>query len=275
MSDDASFKDYFSAQADDYQSYRPDYPEALFKFLAAVSPGHERALDVATGNGQAAIGLAAHFAGVRATEPSQEQLRRARSHPRVSYVRETAELIDSPDASYDLVTAAQAVHWFDQKKFYREARRVLKPRGVLAVWTYELFEAGPAVDAVIRDFYRNVVGPYWPRERRHVEEGYARLPFPGGEFAAPQLVLETRWTCRQALAYVGTWSAVAACRRLRGRDPLVLLAPPLEAAWGASARRLCWRLHLRVARKGMPVRQTLAPEGGSRQYLASERHGQG
>lgn len=248
MTDTPAFKDHFSGQAADYERHRPGYPPDLFAFLADIAPARDRALDVATGNGQAATGLAAHFASVRATEPSQAQLARARRHPRVQYACGTAEQVDAADASFDLLTAAQAAHWFDAARFYPEARRVLRAGGVLAVWTYSLFRAGADVDTVVADFYRNVVGPYWPRERRHVEEAYAQLPFPLPEIDAPHFALRTDWRWEQALAYVGTWSAVARYRRLRGSDPLVVLAPRLHAAWGEAQRTVHWPLHLRVGR---------------------------
>lgn len=248
MQDGEAFKDHFSAQADAYERCRPDYPPALFAWLAAVAPGCGDALDVGAGNGQATLGLARHFERVRACEPSEAQLARARPHPHVRYVRESAERFDMPDASVDLVTAAQAAHWFDWARFCPEVRRVLRPGGVLAMWTYGRFAAGPDVDRIVEDFYRNVVGPYWPRERRHVEEGYRNLPFPFDELTAPRFALETRWTAEQALGYLGTWSAVQRYRAACGRDPLALVAPRLREAWGTGGLLLTWPLHLRAGR---------------------------
>jgi len=242
------FKDHFSRQAESYERHRPAYPPELFRYLASIAPGRERALDVATGNGQAALGLAEFFREVRATEPSAAQLGRARPHPRVEYALELAERIGSPDAHFDLVAAAQAAHWFDWPRFYPEVRRVLKPGGVVALWTYEKFRAGGVVDEVVDDFYRHVVGPYWPRERRHVEEAYRRLPFPFEEVAAPGFGLVTSWTVDDALAYVGTWSAVDRFRAVRGADPLGIIAGPLREAWGTGERTLTWPIHLRVGR---------------------------
>lgn len=248
MPPDAVFKDHFSGQAADYERYRPGYPDELFDFLASIAPARDRALDVATGSGQAAVGLARHFAHVRATEPSAEQLARARRHPRVEYLRETAESIAAPDGHFDLVTAAQAAHWFDAPRFNAEAERVLRPGGVIALWTYEKFRVDTAIDALVDDFYRNVVGPYWPRERRHVEEGYRSLVFPFDELSTPTFVLETRWDVATAIRYLGTWSAVQRYRAARACDPLVLIEPLLAAAWGTGARLLRWPIHLRVAR---------------------------
>lgn len=244
-----SFKDHFSVQAAEYERYRPGYPRALFEWLAAAAPARERALDVGTGNGQAAMGLAEFFTEVVATEPSIAQLERARPHPRVRYAVEPAERSHLADASVDLLTAAQAAHWFASGPFFAEVRRLLRPGGLLALWTYEKFRAGAEVDRLVDEFYRDVVGPYWPPERRHVEERYATLPMPLEPVAAPSFELATDWDVDTALAYLGTWSAVQRYRRLRGGDPLVLLEPLLREAWGAGPRRLNWPIHLRAGRR--------------------------
>jgi SAM-dependent methyltransferase len=243
------FKDHFSAQAASYERHRPGYPAALFAYLAGLAPARCRALDVATGNGQAAVGLAEFFDAVLATEPSGAQLALARAHPRVSYRQEPAERIGAPDGAFDLLAAAQAAHWFDWARFPAEASRVLKPGGILALWTYELCRAGDGVDALVADFYRNVTGPYWPRERRHVEEHYASLPFPFAELPAPAFALETRWSVDDMLGYLATWSSVQRYRKLRGDDPVALVEPLLRSAWGTGERQLSWPIHLRVGRK--------------------------
>ncbi len=243
-----SFKDHFSSQAAEYERYRPGYPPSLFAWLAGHAPGRGRALDLGTGNGQAALGLAEYFDEVVATEPSAAQLARARPHPRVRYEVGTAEHTGLPEASVDLVTAAQAAHWFALAPFVAELRRVLRPGGLAALWTYEKFRAGDAVDRLVDDFYRDVVGPYWPPERRHVEERYRRLELPLEAVFAPEFELWTEWDVETALAYLGTWSAVQRCRRLRGADPLSLLAPLLRPAWGPDRRALRWPIHLRACR---------------------------
>jgi len=249
MGQPPAFKDHFSARASEYQRHRPGYPGELFEFLAAVAPRRGLAVDVATGNGQAATGLAAFFAEVLATEPSEAQLARARSHPRVRYRREPAERIGLPDACCDLLTAAQAAHWFDWSRFPGEVLRVLAPGGVVALWTYELFSVDPRVDALVADFYRNVTGPYWPRERHYVEERYATLPFPFEEFPAPEFSFQLDWTVSDAVAYLGTWSAVQRRVEAVGADPLPLVAHRLRDAWGSGARCVRWPIHLRVGRR--------------------------
>jgi SAM-dependent methyltransferase len=246
----ASFKDHFSRQAADYSRYRPGYPAALIDWIVSRAPARDLAVDCATGNGQAAVALAAHFDAVLAVDGSRAQLERAQPHPRVRYECAMAEHLPVPDRSVSLVTAAQAVHWFDFDRFHAECRRVLRPGGVLAAWTYEKFRAGAAIDAAMDRFYNDVIGPYWPPERRYVDEAYATLPFPWAEERAPAFSLSTEWTLEQVLGYLATWSSVQRFRESHpGDDPLSELAVELATLWPAdSTLRLNWPVHLRVGR---------------------------
>lgn len=242
-----SFKDHFSAQAADYARYRPDYPPALIDWIAAHAPGRRLALDVATGNGQAAVDLARHFDLVLASEPAPKQLAHARRHARVRYLRHAAERLPYRDGCADLLAVAQAAHWFDFTRFYAEVRRVLRPGGVCALWTYEKFRVDADVDAIVDAFYANVIGPYWPPERRHVERGYCSLPFPFEEIVAPPFTLENDWSLDGTIAYLGTWSAVQRCRDANGSDPLPALRAELSRLWPVGGtRRLRWPIHLRI-----------------------------
>lgn len=180
-----AFSDHFSPQAGEYEKYRPGYPAALFEWLARQVPSRKLALDVATGNGQAAVALAAHFDRVIGCEPSAAQLTAARPHPRVEYRQEAAERISVPDACADLVTVAQAAHWFDWPAFCREVARVLKPRGLIAIWSYAHSVVTPEVDRIVLDFARDVVGPYWPRGRRFVDDRYRDLVLPFARIEPP------------------------------------------------------------------------------------------
>ncbi len=244
----APFKDHFSLQSEAYWRFRPEYPDALFDWLASIAPGHGLAIDVATGNGQAAVALACHFAKVIATEPSRAQLAHAPAHPRVEYRCEAAESISAAPGSADLVVAAQAAHWFDWPQFVCEAVRVLRPGGVLAFWTYGNCHVTPAIDRLVADFSRDVVGPYWPRERRHVEEGYRDLVVPLPLLDPPVFEMMTDWDAAAMMGYLDTWSSVRRCRARSGRDPLALLAAPLEEAWGARSRGMRWPLVVRAHR---------------------------
>jgi len=248
MTTPPAFKDHFSVQADAYQRYRPHYPPALFDWIAAQAPALGLAVDAATGNGQAAIGLARHFDKVIATEPSAAQLRGARAVPRVEYRRESAEAISVETGSADLVVVAQAAHWFDWPRFTAEAARILRPAGVLAIWCYGRCEVAADIDRLVDDFSRDVVGPYWPRERRHVEEGYRNLTLPFPPIEAPAPAMRADWDAGAMLGYLDTWSAVRRHRARTGRDPLALLSAPLVAAWGRRNRPVRWPVSIRAGR---------------------------
>lgn len=247
----ASFHDHFSRQAAAYRQYRPVYPAALYAYLASQAPSNERAWDCATGSGQAALGLAVHFTEVVATDASARQLAHAAPHDRVHYRHAPAEHGPLSDTSVDLVTVAQALHWFDVAAFNAEAARVLKPSGVLAVWTYALMTTTPAVDAIVDRFYREIVGPFWTPERRHVETGYRDLPFPFPELDPPRFDMTERWPLDRLRGYLRTWSAAQRYQAAASIDPLTLIDDDLRRAWGApeTERTLRWPLTLRVGRK--------------------------
>ncbi len=246
----AAFKDHFSAHASAYARYRPRYPEALFAYLASLCPARDLAWDCATGNGQAARSLALHFARIVATDASTDQIDHAAPRERVAY--HVAPAGQSPlDAhTADLVTVAQAVHWFDLDGFYAEVNRVLKPGGILAVWTYGLFRINPALDAVIDRFYKDIVGSYWPPERRMVEDGYRSLPFPFEEIQPPAFAMSLTWSLDDLLGYLGTWSATRRFMNTHGTDPITQIAADLANAWGdpAEKKQIHWTLPLRVGR---------------------------
>ncbi len=242
------FKDHFSRQSEGYRRFRPEYPAALFDWLASIAPARGLAVDVATGNGQAALALAERFSKVIATEPSAAQLAHAPPHPRVEYRREAAETISVAAGSADLLVAAQAAHWFDWPEFVAEGLRVLRPGGVLAFWTYFNCQVTPAIDQLVADFSRDVVGPHWPRERRHVDESYRELVVPRPSLEPPAFSMKTQWDVAAMLGYLETWSAVHRCRARTGRDPLAHLAAPLAEAWGAGRRDMNWPLVVRAHR---------------------------
>jgi SAM-dependent methyltransferase len=246
-----TFKDHFSGHADDYAAYRPTYPPGLFAYLAGLAPARELAWDAGCGSGQAALGLAAHFARVVATDPSAEQIRHAVAHERILYKVEPAERSSLAPSSADLIVVAQALHWFDLDRFYGEARRVLKPGGALAAWCYGLTRVSPEIDPIVDDFYRNVVGPYWPPERRYIDERYASLPFPFTELDAPAFEMSARWSLDEFVGYLGTWSAVKRYRRERGEEALTLIRDRLARVWSPAQekRAVRWPIHMRLGRQ--------------------------
>lgn len=245
-----SFKDHFSQAASAYARYRPEYPAELFSYLASLTPRREVALDCATGSGQAAVGLADYYALVVASDGSVSQLQSAQRHPHVAYIGNLAEQPALQSHSVDLVVAAQAAHWFDHERFYPEVRRVLRSDGALALWTYGLAYVEPQIDAIVRHFYDEVIGPYWPPERRWVESAYRDLPFPLREVAAPTLQLNLQWDLDSLIGYIGTWSAVQRYTRATGQDPLSTLRAEIAPFWPSpvATKAVTWPLHLRVGR---------------------------
>jgi SAM-dependent methyltransferase len=245
-----SASEYFSMVAADYGRYRPRYPVRLFEEIARLAPSRNLVWDCATGSGQAAVALAEHFDRVIATDASAAQLARAMQHPRVRYRIATAESSGLPDTTIDAVTVAQALHWFDLDRFYAEANRVLCPDGLVAVWTYgkHTVDDGP-LDALVQDYYENVVGPYWLPERVLVETGYSTIPFPFDEIEIPKIEMEMEWSAAELLGYLRTWSSTARFVEARGRDPVTELEGPVTRLWGPDRRRVVWQLAVRFGRK--------------------------
>jgi hypothetical protein len=241
--------DHFSAIASAYAAARPTYPPALFDWLAEQAPARRCAWDCAAGNGQATLPLAERFTTVLATDASAAQLAEMPVRPNVRRLAAPAEASGMADASVDLITVAQALHWLPLAGFWDEARRVLVDQGLVAVWCYGIQRVEPAaVDGVVQRFYRDVVGSYWPPERRLVETGYATVDLPFEPVPAPAFEMAVDWRVEDFLAYVGTWSATNRYRAERGDDPVTALGRQLRPHWGGGSRRVAWPLSLRVGR---------------------------
>ncbi len=247
---EAGFKDHFSGMADAYARFRPGYPDQLFIDLASRVPARRLAWDCGCGGGQATRSLANHFDAVIATDPSADQVSTAPAIDNVRYAVAAAE--SAPEilsSSVDLILAAQAAHWFDLPRFYAEVRRVAAPGALLALVTYRPTRIDDATaDAVLQKFYIDRIGPYWPPERRHVDQGYAEMDFPFPEIVGPDLVMDAIWDLDWLIGYIGTWSAVKEFRRKTGADPLPDLRRELAEVWGdpADAKRIYWPLACRL-----------------------------
>jgi SAM-dependent methyltransferase len=243
-------RDYFSACSSQYATFRPRYPPALFAWLSSVSAGRERVWDCACGNGQATVDLADHFREVYGTDLSAEQIARAQPSPRVNYRVGLAEDSGLPANFVDLVTVAQALHWFDLERFYEEARRVARSGAVLAVWSYGVCEIPEAQgNAELQNYYSNIVGPYWTPERRLVETGYRTVKFPVPQLQPRAFVMHLEWSIEQLLGYVSSWSASARYLKERGEDPIPALRGALQSRWQADTPTCVvrWPLSVRAA----------------------------
>lgn len=242
------FKDHFSSHAADYAQFRPAYPSELFDYLASIAPGRQCAWDCATGNGQAAVGLSSYFERVIATDASEQQIVNARQHERVDYRVALAEASELNDESIDLITVAQALHWFDLPRFFNEVRRVAKRDGIIAVWAYTLLKIAPDIDVLVDRFYYETTGPFWAAERSIVDAGYRMVEFPFDELSPPKFELPTKWSLDQLLGYLRTWSATKNFIAAKGFDPVDNLAGDIRSLWGEpeTPRKMRWPLHLRV-----------------------------
>lgn len=247
----ADFKDYFSENSADYGRFRPNYPSALFSYLASISNAHQKAWDCATGTGQAAVSLVEYFSAVIASDASSDQIENTAGRQGISYRIATAENSGIEAKSVDLITVAQAFHWFDIDGFSKEAGRVLKDKGILSIWTYNLLTVQPEIDEIINHLYFTILGKYWPEERRLVEEGYKNVELPFDEINAPAFTMTTEWTLPQLMGYLYTWSATKQYQEKTGIDPIETVQDEIASIWGEPGRVLAvsWPLSLRVWRK--------------------------
>ncbi|MBM9500607.1 class I SAM-dependent methyltransferase [Leptospira sp. 201903071] len=243
------FRDHFSSHSSSYSEYRPGYPRELFSYLKSLVPDGNVVWDCGTGNGQAAVSLAEFFDKVIATDPSANQIASAEPHPRVEYRVSKAEESTLENHEVDLITVAQAFHWFDFEPFFKEVRRVGKKNGILAIWGYQMHRISPEVDALIDKLYGEIVGTYWPPERKYVEEEYKTISFPFEEILPPSFSMKEEWTADQVLGYLGTWSSVQKYIQKNESDPVSLIESDLRSAWGAvKTRTVEWPLFFRIGR---------------------------
>jgi len=259
------FKDHFSKQAADYAKFRPRYPSKLFEYLGSVAPSRTVAWDCATGNGQAAVKLAEVFDGVIATDASEKQIAKAQPYANVEYRVAPAENSGLQSGTVDLIMVAQALHWFDLDRFYREARRLLKPNGIFAASAYNLLHIESAIDEIVNRYYFEVVGPFWPAERALVEK-FEELPFPFPEIKAPLFAMIARWNLEHLVGYLRSWSATQRFIAATQRDPLKEIVDELRAVWGGSNqwRRVVWPLTVRVGIKPGAERASRKAENAER-----------
>lgn len=247
---ESDFKDHFSAVAGNYAQARPEYPQALFDWIATMAPDRDLAWEAGCGSGQASRDLAARFVQVFATDPSSAQIAQARAPANVRFAVEPGERCSLADASADAVCVAQALHWFDREAFFAECARVLRPGGVLVVWGYQDIEvpvplkpANDALQALIRDD--------WPPERADVDAAYAGYAWPFDPLPAPAFELQAEWPLPRLLGYFSSYSASRRHRERTGVDPVAAQALLFAQAWGDPdvARTMRWPLFVHARRK--------------------------
>jgi SAM-dependent methyltransferase len=226
-------KDRFSGRAAAYAQYRPHYPTALYEFIFKPVPSMNKALDVGTGNGQVAAVLANYFKEVYATDISPDQLLHAVHKHNIAYSVAPAEKLDFADHQFDLIVAAQAVHWFDLTAFFNEAQRLLKPGGVLAIWGYGLIQTSGTLGDTLRLYYESL-SAYWDAERRHIDNAYSTIAFPFTTIETPSFSIDVEWTIEQLLGYLSTWSAAKIYIAKHKLDPLLQIQDAIHEQWGSN-----------------------------------------
>lgn len=240
------FRDHFSQQSEVYAKARPTYPKELFQYLAGIAPSHELCWDCATGNGQAAVSLADYFRKVIATDGSPQQITHAVAKQNIEYRVAVAEKSSLQNSAADLVTVATAAHWLELALFYKEAERVLKPNGVLALWTYSSAAINSQIDELMEWFAYTFLYHYWPDGRWYVRQRYETLPFPYTATATPKFFSRADWTKQQWLNYLRSWSAYNNFIAKNSTDPIEALLPELNKLWNdTETKEVVWPLHLK------------------------------
>jgi SAM-dependent methyltransferase len=236
----------FDDKADLYASARPMYPKELFEFIASLVQPHSSAWDCATGNGQAAIGLAKYFSRVEATDISQEQIDNAFQGQNIQYSVQPSESTRFVDDQFDLVNVAQALHWFDYEKYWNEVARVLKPAGVFVAFSYVWPNINRDIDQIVEDYIKKVIEPYWAPNNRLVWDSYRSLELPFKTIPCPNIDLENHWDLVQFLNYIHTWSATRRCMSDIGNGFFEEARGALQSAWGESEEKRLVRQPLTI-----------------------------
>lgn len=238
-------KDLFSTQSNYYAQFRPLYPKELYTFLSSLTKEHHKVWDAGTGNGQVARELANIFDQVIASDISEAQLNNAPQMENITYIKAAEELPGVPDNTFDLVTVATAIHWFDFEKFYAEVKRVAKKDARLAVWCYDLIRVNEELDPLIDAFSNKTLYEYWDKERRYVDEGYRTIPFPFREVETPSLSIKATWSLEHIEGYFNSWSAVAHYKKAHNSNPVDAFIEQIRPLW-KDKQNVEFFLHIRV-----------------------------
>jgi SAM-dependent methyltransferase len=243
-------KDNFSKQSREYSVFRPTYPDEVLDFILSLVNNKSAAWDCGTGNGQLAAKLSPHFQTVYATDISENQIGNAVKKDNIVYQVVSAEDAPFEEKAFDLITVAQAIHWFDFDKFYDKVNLTLKEDGILAVLGYNLMTIDPDCDKIIQHLYADILGDqYWDKERKYLDEQYKTIPFPFKEIQAPVFSQKVQWSIGELTGYLNTWSAVQHYIKANQNNPVDAIQPQLEACWGNKEKKeVCFPTLLRIGR---------------------------
>ena len=242
------FQDHFSKQSYKYSKYRPDYPNELIKFITDLCNEKDTALDVATGNGQAAMKIANTFNRIFALDASKNQILNSFKTGNIEYILAKAEKLPVKSNSINLICIAQTLHWFSFEDFFYEVKRVLKADGIIAAWCYNLMKVNSMIDKTIEKFYNDILGDYWPDRRKYIDNEYKTIPFPFNEIVCPPFEISKEWDLEHFLGYLRTWSAVQKYKEASDKDDVEQIFDELTALWENPSKKLkiTWPVILRA-----------------------------
>jgi ubiquinone/menaquinone biosynthesis C-methylase UbiE len=231
-------KDKFSDRSDFYKKYRPTYPQALYDEILKLTTGRNHCWDCGTGNGQVAIELEKYFNKVYATDISEKQLANADKRDNIIYKIERAEKTTFQDSQFDLITVAQAIHWFDLDGFFKEVKRVAANGGILCIWGYSLPRIDKSIDEIIDRFYKEIIGPYWNSDRKLVDNEYKSINFEFQEIKIiKQFSINLKWTLQEFEGYLNSWSGVHNYIKKNKDNPVNMMMEKLTEHWVENIRK--------------------------------------
>jgi ubiquinone/menaquinone biosynthesis C-methylase UbiE len=243
--------DIFSKQANTYKKYRPAYPQELYDEILQFIPERSSCWDCATGNGQVAIELSKYFDEVFATDISQEQLAEAERADNIKYMVERAEKSSFTENKFDLITVAQAIHWFDMEAFNNEVYRVTRNGGVIAIWAYGLLRINKEIDKQLDKFCYKTLRPFWNPERKHVDKAYSTVIFRFDQINEEKSRnITTQWDLEHLEGYLNSWSGVQHfIAQSDGLNPVPGLIKRIKQLWGSNLKnKINFPLYLKVGR---------------------------
>jgi SAM-dependent methyltransferase len=198
----------FNLSSDEYFKNRPRYPLELYNAIFANCNGFAAAWDCGCGNGQVSIDLVSRFDIIEASDINENQISNSYKNDKIHYSIQKSESTVFPDNHFDLICAAQCLHWFDLGSFFHEAKRVLKHNGLFACWGYGFFHSNEFIDDLINESLLLKIDQFWSSGNRIVQNGYKDVEFPFVNIAMPKMEMTMLWDVNQLMDYLNTWSAV-------------------------------------------------------------------
>jgi len=235
-----------TAHSSTYAIFRPAYPDSLFENLASICPSRGLAWDVACGTGQATSSLSKLFEQVIGSDLSSSQLDHALRRDNIHYYLcssecEPAVIVETMKIEphlVDLITVAQALHWFDLDAFYSTAKHFLKPEGILAVWgyTWPRVQDSSELTRLILEMAEGVLGPYFAPQHKLVDNQYKDIPFPFASVIAsteePYMSMDVEWSLECLFGMFRSWSGYNSAIKIVNVDPIDQLREQFTEAWG-------------------------------------------